>query len=109
MKPGEFGALTMNTTRWAFALIFMLLLSSAPLFAEDAPPNPPPAPAPVKADDKKPAAKFANPIPGKCVVSPEDDLDENITAEYKGKSYAFCCKGCKKKFEKDPESFLTKK
>lgn len=27
--------------------------------------------------------------------------------EYKGKTYYFCAPGCKKKFEEDPEKFIT--
>ncbi len=28
------------------------------------------------------------------------------TSEYKGKTYYFCSKGCKKDFDKDPEKYL---
>lgn len=30
------------------------------------------------------------------------------TAEYKGKTYYFCCGGCKPAFEKDPEKYINK-
>lgn len=30
-----------------------------------------------------------------------------ITAEYQGKKYSFCCKGCASKFEKNPEKYLA--
>ncbi len=29
--------------------------------------------------------------------------------EYKGKTYYFCCKSCKEKFEKDPGKYLGEK
>ncbi|MDF2695924.1 MAG: Lead, cadmium, zinc and mercury transporting ATPase, partial [Labilithrix sp.] len=29
-------------------------------------------------------------------------------AEHNGKTYYFCCSGCKKKFESSPETFLGK-
>jgi YHS domain-containing protein len=38
-------------------------------------------------------------------------VDENkaaATSIYKGKMYFFCAKGCKEKFDKDPEKFVSK-
>jgi Cu+-exporting ATPase len=38
------------------------------------------------------------------------NVDENktaVTAEYKGKTYYFCCTGCKEKFEKEPQKYLA--
>jgi P-type Cu+ transporter len=38
------------------------------------------------------------------------DVDEKNAADtsvYKGKTYYFCAKGCKEKFDKDPEKFLV--
>lgn len=29
------------------------------------------------------------------------------TTEYKGKTYYFCGKGCKERFEKEPEKYLS--
>jgi len=37
------------------------------------------------------------------------DVDENNTSyfsAYKGKTYYFCAKDCKERFDKDPEKFL---
>ncbi len=42
-----------------------------------------------------------------CPVSGEE-VDSKITAEYKGKTYALCCKSCLKKFNKDPEKYVSK-
>jgi Cu+-exporting ATPase len=39
------------------------------------------------------------------------DVDEKraaATSVYKGKTYYFCSKGCKDKFDKDPEKFIAK-
>jgi YHS domain-containing protein len=39
------------------------------------------------------------------------DVDEKraaATSVYKGKPYYFCSKGCKDKFDKDPEKVLAK-
>lgn len=30
------------------------------------------------------------------------------SSEYKGQTYYFCCPGCKRSFDKDPEKYLTK-
>lgn len=38
------------------------------------------------------------------------DVDEKNAADtsiYKGKTYYFCAKGCKEKFDKDPEKFVV--
>ncbi len=34
--------------------------------------------------------------------------DKALSAEYKGKTYYFCCAGCKAPFEKDPKKYLEK-
>lgn len=47
------------------------------------------------------------PINTKCIVSGED-VDSKITADYKGTTYAFCCKTCLKKFTADPEKYVSK-
>ncbi|MCX5633434.1 MAG: YHS domain-containing protein [Phycisphaerae bacterium] len=43
-----------------------------------------------------------------CAVGDGKAVNENICAEYKGKKYCFCCQGCKKQFEKDPEKCINK-
>ena len=42
-----------------------------------------------------------------CPVSGEE-IDPEITATYNGKTYALCCKSCLKKFNKDPEKYVSK-
>lgn len=46
----------------------------------------------------------------KCPVSGEEFVvDANSPkVEYEGKTYYFCCGGCKKKFESDPSKFAKK-
>ncbi len=46
----------------------------------------------------------------KCPVSGEEFVVEATSpkAEHAGKTYYFCCGGCKKKFEESPEKFLNK-
>jgi YHS domain-containing protein len=43
----------------------------------------------------------------KCPVT-GDDADKAITTTYKGRTVAFCCKGCIEDFEKDPKKYLAK-
>lgn len=43
-----------------------------------------------------------------CVVSGESLKDGFISHTYKGQELRFCCKGCKKDFAKDPETYLRK-
>jgi YHS domain-containing protein len=47
------------------------------------------------------------PVNKMCIVSGED-IDSKITADYKGATYAFCCKTCLKKFTADPEKYVSK-
>ena len=42
-----------------------------------------------------------------CPVSTEE-VDPEVTYTYKGKTYAFCCNNCLKKFKKDPEKYISK-
>ncbi|HEY4756495.1 MAG TPA: YHS domain-containing protein [Ignavibacteriaceae bacterium] len=47
------------------------------------------------------------PVNSVCPVSGEE-VDSKVTAVYKDKTYAFCCKNCLKKFNKDPEKYISK-
>ena len=47
------------------------------------------------------------PVNTVCLVSGEE-IDPEITAVYNGKTYALCCKSCLKKFNKDPEKYVSK-
>lgn len=42
-----------------------------------------------------------------CPVSSED-IDDPVLVEYKGKTYAVCCKSCLKKIKKDPEKYISR-
>lgn len=57
-----------------------------------------PAPAPIKSYPFK-----------KCLVTGEslDEWDEMQTLVYEGQEMKFCCKVCVKKFEADPEKYLS--
>lgn len=53
--------------------------------------------------------KATSPAPDVCPVSGEEiDKDTNITYEFKGKIYHFCCPDCAEKFKKDPEKYIDK-
>jgi YHS domain-containing protein len=45
----------------------------------------------------------------RCPVSGADatDAPEALRTEYKGKTYFFCCAGCKAEFEKNPEKYTS--
>lgn len=47
------------------------------------------------------------PVNSVCPVSGEE-IDPKVTAVYKDKTYSFCCKSCLKKFNKDPEKYISK-
>jgi len=66
------------------------------------------APAAMRADDKKPAAK---PYPLKnCIVSDEElgGMGEAYVFTYEGQEIKLCCKSCLKDFKKDPAKYLKK-
>jgi YHS domain-containing protein len=43
-----------------------------------------------------------------CAIGDDKAANKNICCEHKGKKYCFCCEGCKKQFEKDPEKYAGK-
>ncbi len=47
----------------------------------------------------------------RCTVSGEEIVVEETSprSEYQGKTYYFCCSGCKKRFDADPAKYLGKK
>jgi YHS domain-containing protein len=63
------------------------------------------------ADEKKDAgkdketAKNLTPINKNCPVE-GGEIDAKEFVVYKGKKVAFCCSGCDKEFNKDPEKFM---
>jgi len=60
----------------------------------------------AKSPTTKPADAAAKPVNTKCPVSGED-IDPSMTIVYKGKTIAFCCADCEKKFNADPEKFVA--
>lgn len=46
-----------------------------------------------------------------CAVGGEviKKSEAKVTYEYEGKTYYFCCEGCKEKFIKEPEKYIQKK
>lgn len=64
------------------------------------------------ADEKKDAGKDAKdaaakltPVNKNCPVE-GGEVDAKEFVVYKGKKVAFCCAGCDKEFNKDPEKFM---
>lgn len=47
------------------------------------------------------------PVNSICPVSGEE-IDQDITYTYSGKTYALCCNKCLKKFKADPEKYINK-
>jgi Cu+-exporting ATPase len=61
------------------------------------------AAAPAPAAAVAVAGEVACPVSGEKFVP----TAESARSEHKGKSYAFCCPGCKKKFDATPDKFLA--
>lgn len=98
--------------------LFLVLAACGGNAAQSAPPA---APAGEHAEEhhaNKPASGAAVKAPGeasvgdttKCPVSGEEFVVEASSpkVEHAGKTYYFCCGGCKKKFEASPEKFINK-
>ncbi len=66
------------------------------------------------ADQKKPDGKKSDVRPYKldtCVVTGEKlggEMGKPVVYEYKGQEVKFCCKSCRKDFDKDPAKYLKK-
>lgn len=103
-------------------ILSTLLFSSlfAVACAGSTPPPAAPAPAPAAAEPAPTTAAPATPLvaPGeakvgdrtKCPVSGHEFVvtADSPHAEYKGKTYYFCCNNCPKAFEANPEKFASK-
>lgn len=82
-----------------FVLITLLLISTFALTGcKKTQPT-----APVEIKDVAPPA----PEQTTCPVM-GGAINKNIFTEYKGKKVYFCCPGCKEKFEKEPEKYISK-
>lgn len=53
-------------------------------------------------------AEKADAIVNKACPITGEAIDKNITYEYKGKVYGFCCQMCIEEFKKDPEKYIAK-
>lgn len=91
--------------------------SSSPPAAPAAPaPSAEPAPAATAPAATAPASSADVVPPGEakvgdktlCLVSKEEFVVEATSPkfEYEGKTYYFCCPGCDKKFQQDPQKYL---
>ena len=111
----------MRSNLATFGLLALLALGAA---ACGSPPEGAAAPAAPGAPSVAAPAAAAAPASGpvkelgeakvgdkaKCAVSGEEFVVEASSpkAEHEGKTYYFCCGGCKKKFEADPAKYLKK-
>jgi len=77
------------------AAIAALLAASGAAFA--APPTPSPAPV------AKPVVVLTCPVTGEKIASIKD---ASGSSTYKGKTYYFCCGGCKPAFDKNPAKYV---
>lgn len=78
--------------RILFVLLALAALNAAPVYSEEIATTP-----------------TAYPL-DTCVVSGEKlgEMGEPYVFDYNGREVRFCCKMCKKKFLKDPDTFLKK-
>jgi len=94
-----------------YILLACLLLGSLPLghSEENKAPAPKTAQIVKTPEEKAKAAELAKSYPlTTCVVSHDalGGMGETIDALYDGKLIRFCCKGCVKSFNKNPEKYL---
>jgi YHS domain-containing protein len=84
--------------KYLFFLLFTGLMLSATSFAQE---------KTSAAKENKEAVVKGEPVNTICPVSAED-ADGEITVDYKGTTYALCCKSCLKKFNADPEKYISR-
>lgn len=77
----------MKKTTWLALLLFVALGLAASAIAQQ------------KADEK-----VVCPVSGETMLKSE----AKASAVYEGKTYYFCCPGCKEKFLKDPKAYIAK-
>jgi YHS domain-containing protein len=84
---------------------FILTLTALTLLAGAAvaQPNQDKAHPPAKAHSKAAKTALICPVTGTKIASTKDAVGHSM---YKGKTYYFCCAGCKPKFDKDPAKFV---
>ena len=95
----------------AYPLLICLLLASLTLsHSEENKSSAPKSAQIVKTpEDKAKAADLAKSYPlTTCVVSHDGvgGMGETVDALYEGRLIRFCCKGCVKSFNKNPEKYL---
>jgi YHS domain-containing protein len=89
-----------KTLKTIFLTLTLVAFAAGGLWATEAKPAPagakaaPPAAPPGKAQTQCPV------LGGK--------INKNVYADYKGQRIYFCCAGCDKEFNKDPEKYLKK-
>lgn len=87
----------------ALVLVLALAASSSPLRAQDGAAPVPSASGSAEAPDAEGPVRA-----GYCVVLPDEPVDPSITAEWNGRSVAFCCKMCRKQFLADPAQYADR-
>lgn len=93
------------------SLLALLLLVLAPLARAEEASTPAPKKAEITktAEEKAQASALAKSYPlTTCLVSHDQlgGMDETVNALYDGKLIRFCCKGCVKSFNKNPDKYL---
>jgi YHS domain-containing protein len=61
----------------------------------------------AKIDAATAAAAYQSPEQTTCPIT-GGPIDKNIYTVYQGKKVYFCCEGCKRAFEKNPQKYLDK-
>lgn len=59
----------------------------------------------LAAEEAKPAEVKPYPIDHCLIMGDKVDKD-SVTETYQGQEFRFCCKGCIRKFKKDPDKFV---
>lgn len=71
--------------KWAFTLVVFATVLNRPAMADDAPPA----------------------INSICPVMADEPVDPKVTLTFRGKTIAFCCERCRKKFKANPDRYLA--
>ncbi|MHC4126102.1 MAG: YHS domain-containing protein [Planctomycetota bacterium] len=88
-------------TQWPIALVLIIFFTAGVFLLAGCKKKSEPAPAETKQVVSEAIEQKTCPVLGGAI-------NKGIYTEYKGKKVYFCCPGCKEKFEKKPEKYISK-
>ena len=90
-----------SKTQWPIALALIIFVIAGVFLLAGCKKKSEPAPAETK-------EVVTQTVEQKICPVMEAPINKELYTEYKGKKVYFCCPGCKDKFEKEPDKYISK-